>query len=135
MPVSTPGSLVIEPAAAVRVARLADGRFQFWWADEADRVEIFVLAKPESREMKRLAATAVAQSQPEKAAQLFGTAAAHRAALENPLPPNEKPYHDHLLAAIRNQLGESTFVAAWSEGERMSLATAVQNQRLPHRPN
>lgn len=59
MPVIAPGSLAIEPAAAVRVARLADGRFQFWWADEADRVEIFVLAKPESREMKRLAATAV----------------------------------------------------------------------------
>lgn len=85
--------------------------------------------------LERLAATAVAQSQPEKAAQLFGAAAAHRAALENPLPPNEKPYHDHLLAAIQNQLGESAFVAAWSEGGRVSLATAVQNQRLSHRPN
>ncbi|MBP7041748.1 MAG: tyrosine-protein phosphatase [Chloroflexi bacterium] len=55
---SAPESLVIEPAAAVRVARLADGRFQLWWGDEADQVEIFALAKPESQEM-RLAATVV----------------------------------------------------------------------------
>ncbi|MBK7916544.1 MAG: tyrosine-protein phosphatase [Chloroflexi bacterium] len=56
MPVVVPESLVIEPAVAVRVARLADGRFQLWWRDEADQVEIFALTEPESREMKQLAA-------------------------------------------------------------------------------
>ncbi|MBK7918519.1 MAG: tetratricopeptide repeat protein [Chloroflexi bacterium] len=96
------------------------------FAEQGDRANMIVT-------LERLAGTAVAQSQPEQAAQLLGTTAAHRAALENPLPPNEKPYHDHLLAAVQSQLGESAFAAAWAAGERVSLATAVQNQRLPHR--
>lgn len=79
--------------------------------------------------LERLAETAVVQQNPVQAARLLGTTAAGRAALHNPLPPNERPGQDRLLAEVRAWLGAQPFAAAWAEGEAMNLETAVQTIR------
>jgi len=82
--------------------------------------------------LERLAETAVAQQNPAQAARLLGAAAAGRATLHNPLPPNEQPGQERLLADVKAQLGARPFAAAWAEGAAMSLETAVHTiQELP----
>jgi non-specific serine/threonine protein kinase len=63
--------------------------------------------------------------QPERAARLWG---AWEAALERigAFPqPADKPEFDRISAAVRAQLDEATFEAAWAEGRKMTLEQAV----------
>jgi tetratricopeptide (TPR) repeat protein len=75
--------------------------------------------------LEELAAVAVAQGQPERAARLFGAAEGLREALGAPLPPVDRAEHDRSVAAVRTALGEEAFTAAWAEGRAMSLDEAV----------
>ena len=75
--------------------------------------------------LERLAATAVAQAQPEHAARLLGTTAAWRIALDNPLPPLERAAYEPLVDKVRERLGERPFALAWAAGEARSLEEAV----------
>jgi len=61
----------------------------------------------------------------ERAAWLFGAAEAIRAAIGAPLPPVDRPAHERDVAAIRAQLAEAAFAAAWAEGRAMPLAQVV----------
>jgi hypothetical protein len=61
----------------------------------------------------------------ERAARLFGAAAALRQSLGTPLPPADRPEHDCCVAALRAELGVAAFAAAWGAGERMMLETAL----------
>jgi len=75
--------------------------------------------------LRRLAAMAGVQGQPERAARLFAAAAAIRAAIGAPLPPADRADVERDIAAVRAQLDEATFNAAWDAGQKMILEEAV----------
>jgi predicted ATPase/DNA-binding XRE family transcriptional regulator len=71
------------------------------------------------------AAAAFGQGRPERAARLFGTAAALRDRLGVSLPAIFQPTHDGAVAALRADLSEPAFAAAWAAGQALSLAAAI----------
>jgi tetratricopeptide (TPR) repeat protein len=77
-----------------------------------------------AQNLEGLAAVAVAQSQPKRAARLFGAAEGLRQAMGTPLPPAERAEHDRSVAAVRTALGAEPFAAAWAEGRALSLEEA-----------
>jgi predicted ATPase/DNA-binding CsgD family transcriptional regulator len=58
------------------------------------------------------------------AAQLFGAVAAFRESSGTPLPPIERAAYEHEVAAVRAQMGEAAFAAAWAAGQAMPLEQA-----------
>jgi predicted ATPase/class 3 adenylate cyclase len=66
--------------------------------------------------LEGLARTIAAQGDPAQAARLWGTAEALREALGAPLHPVERSDYDPAVAAVRDQLGEGTFISTWQEG-------------------
>jgi predicted ATPase/class 3 adenylate cyclase len=77
------------------------------------------------KDLEGLAALAVAQAQPERAARLLGAAEALREVIGAPLPPADRAGHDRSVPAVRTALGEQAFATAWAEGRAMSLDEAV----------
>ena len=75
--------------------------------------------------LEGLAATVCAQGQLRRAARLFGVAAATRHQIGLPLTPIERPRYERLVAAVRTQLDEETFAAAWAAGAALSLEQAI----------
>src|SRR5205807_7594691 len=75
--------------------------------------------------MEGLAAVAVAQAQPERAACLFGVADALREVIGAPLPPADRAEHDRSVAAVRTSLGDQACAAAWAEGRALPLEEAI----------
>jgi non-specific serine/threonine protein kinase len=71
------------------------------------------------------AALAVAREQGERAARLFGAAAAIRKRLGAPLEPSKRAEYDDNLASARILLAPESFEAAWKEGQAFSLSEAV----------
>src|SRR5262249_34525659 len=76
-------------------------------------------------DLEGLAAVAVAQAQPERAARLFGAAEALREAMGAPLPPADRPEHARAVASARTALGDEAFAAAWVEGRALSMEAAI----------
>ncbi len=68
----------------------------------------------------------------ERAARLFGAAAAGRVALGTPRAPAERAAYDRRVAVVRAALGEEQFARAWAEGQAMTLEQAVASA-LAHR--
>jgi tetratricopeptide (TPR) repeat protein len=60
-----------------------------------------------------------------RAARLLGSAAAALVAIKLPLEPEIRLFHTQTLAKTRAQLDEESFSAAWAEGEKITLAEAV----------
>ena len=60
-----------------------------------------------------------------RAAQLFGAAAALHDALQAPVSLTERADFDGSVAAIRTQLDDGTWSAAYTEGRTMSLHQAI----------
>jgi tetratricopeptide (TPR) repeat protein len=75
--------------------------------------------------LEGLAAVAATQTDGRRAARLFGTAAALRNVIGAPLPPSQRSWHGHQLAAARATLAEAAFAAAWDEGRTASLEHVV----------
>jgi hypothetical protein len=75
--------------------------------------------------LEGLAAVALAQAQPERAARLLGAAEGLREAVGSPRPLADRAEHDRFVAAVRTALGEQAFAAAWAEGGAMSLGDVV----------
>ncbi len=63
---------------------------------------------------------------PERAARLWGAAAALREALILPLPPVEHAEYNHRIATARRMLGEKAFTDAWAWGSAMTWETAAE---------
>ena len=63
--------------------------------------------------------------QAQRAARLFGAADALRETLNARLAPGNRPGYDRDVAAVRAQLDEATFAAAWAEGRATSLEQAI----------
>jgi hypothetical protein len=79
-----------------------------------------------AQNLEGLAAVAVAQGQPERAARLIGAAEALREVIGAPLPPADRAEHDRSVAAGRTARGEEAFAAAWAEGRAMTLVQAIR---------
>jgi tetratricopeptide (TPR) repeat protein len=80
--------------------------------------------------LEGLAAVASGQGHPERAARLFGAAAALREARSLPIPPVERADLDRGIAAVRSNLGEEAFAAAWARGQAMPLEHAITEALL-----
>ena len=66
-----------------------------------------------------------AQGHHQRAARLFGAAAALRQTIGAPVPLVERAEVDRNVAATRAQLDEVTFGAAWAEGQAMTMEQAI----------
>ncbi len=75
--------------------------------------------------LERLAEVCMARGQGEKAACMFGAAAALRASIGSVMDPVDQTDYQHVLAALRDELGEAPFMAAWAEGSTLTLDQAV----------
>ena len=74
-------------------------------------------------------AGAAAPRQPERAARLFGAAHGLLAAIGAALSVSNQIDYERNLAAVRAQLGDAAFEAAWTEGQAMSFEAAVAEAR------
>ena len=61
----------------------------------------------------------------EQAARLGGASEALREANDIVIPPIDRAPYEGSVAAVRSQLDEATFAAAWAEGRAMTLEQAV----------
>jgi non-specific serine/threonine protein kinase len=75
--------------------------------------------------MEGLAGAWGAQGEAEKAALLFGAAAARRDFIGAAVPSAFRFGYDRNLDAVRNALGEELFTSRWSEGQAMTFEQAI----------
>lgn len=73
-----------------------------------------------------LAGVIGAQGQLERAARLCGAIEAQCEAIGVPLQPRQRPTFESDVVALRTQLGEAAFSAAWIEGAAVTLEQAVE---------
>src|SRR5829696_4164636 len=81
------------------------------------------------------AVIAGAKGQGERAARLYGAAEALRDTIGAPLPPTNRPAYDRSVAAVRSQLGEAAWEAAFAQGMAMSAEEAAEyalSKGVPH---
>ena len=62
----------------------------------------------------------------ERAAWLFGAAAAVREAIGASPQPDERAEYDRNLAAVRAALGDEAFLAAWAHGQTLSPKEVIE---------
>jgi predicted ATPase/DNA-binding CsgD family transcriptional regulator len=60
------------------------------------------------------------------AAQLWGAANALREEAGIPIPFVERADYEHSVSAVRSQLGDETFIAAWTQGRSMTPEQAIE---------
>jgi non-specific serine/threonine protein kinase len=75
--------------------------------------------------MDGLAGAWGAHGELERAALLFGAAAAWREKIGIQVPPAFRAAYDHGIAAVRAAMGDPAFEAKWSEGQTMSFEEAI----------
>jgi predicted ATPase/DNA-binding CsgD family transcriptional regulator len=75
--------------------------------------------------LEGLARVAAIRGQSRRAAQLYGAAEALRDKMGTPLPPTERTFYEHAVAAVRADLDESAFAQTWAEGRAMELSQAM----------
>jgi non-specific serine/threonine protein kinase len=75
--------------------------------------------------LEKLAEAASLQGQPEKAAMIFGAAAALRAPIGSVIDPADRPDYERLIAQLRSTLGDSAFEASWARGQALPLDNAI----------
>jgi hypothetical protein len=76
--------------------------------------------------LEHLAALAKVERQADRAARLYGAAAALRDRIRSPLSPaDHAAYYDRDLAEVRACLGETAFRAAWSAGAALTPEEAA----------
>ncbi len=71
--------------------------------------------------LERLAGVALEKGQAEQAAHLFAAGAALRESVHAVIDPVDRPEYERSLAALREELGEQPFQAAWAKGRSLSL--------------
>ena len=76
--------------------------------------------------LEGLAKLALAMAKPKRAARLFGASKALRERISVPIPAVEHGAYDEAVAAARAQLDPELFVAAWAEGQALSLEQATE---------
>ncbi len=81
--------------------------------------------------LEEWARLAAAHEQPERAARLWGAAAALRATRAAPLPLPDRAAYDRTVAAAHAQLGSATWAVAWAAGQEMALEQALTYAQKP----
>jgi predicted ATPase/DNA-binding XRE family transcriptional regulator len=72
-----------------------------------------------------LAGVAAAAGQPERAARLFGATEARLEAIGARISPSNRSDYGRNVAAVRRDLGDEAFAAAWARGRAMTTEQAV----------
>jgi non-specific serine/threonine protein kinase len=72
-----------------------------------------------------LACAAVAGKRPNRAARLWGAAEGLSESIGAPLPPFIRDVAELALSAVRRELGDERFAAAWTEGRQLTRDAAV----------
>jgi tetratricopeptide (TPR) repeat protein len=75
--------------------------------------------------LEGLAGVAVAHGHPERAARLFGAAAALRTRMGVPILPANERLYQRQLTRIQDALGEESWTLLWEEGRAMTREEAV----------
>jgi predicted ATPase/transcriptional regulator with XRE-family HTH domain len=75
--------------------------------------------------LEGLAELAASLRLPDRAARLYGAAAALRRAIGAPLPLRERPGRERALDVLRTQLGAERVAEAWADGEALALDRAI----------
>lgn len=75
--------------------------------------------------LEKLAGAAAARGQPVPAARLLGAADALRQTVRAPMEALDRTAYEHCVAAVRAQLDDVTFDAAWGEGRAMQTEQAI----------
>ncbi|MBF6612799.1 MAG: tetratricopeptide repeat protein [Chloroflexi bacterium] len=75
--------------------------------------------------LEAMSALSGALEQDERAARLFGAAAALRKAVGAPLNPSDRARYEQSLATIRGRRGEESFSAFWTAGAALPLEDAI----------
>ena len=75
--------------------------------------------------LEALAAAVARAGDPQRAARLWGAAAAMRAAIGAPLPPADRSWYDDELATLERRLGQEAFVAAMEAGRLLTPDEAI----------
>jgi predicted ATPase/DNA-binding CsgD family transcriptional regulator len=70
-------------------------------------------------------AAVLVDAQPRRAAQLLGSAEAHRQRSGAPIAAVEQSRYAGLVSRVRSHLRDDTFAAAWQEGRRLSMDKAI----------
>jgi predicted ATPase/class 3 adenylate cyclase len=78
-----------------------------------------------------LARVVAGQGEPAWAVRLWGSAEALRDAIGAPLQPVERADYEQAVAAARDHLGDSAFVAAWAQGRTMTAAQVLTMRVYP----
>ncbi len=78
--------------------------------------------------LEGLADLVAAQGELVQAAWFWGAAEALREAMGAPISPVEHVSYEHAVTAVRAQLGEKSFAAAWAEGRTMTPEQALAAQ-------
>jgi non-specific serine/threonine protein kinase len=104
--------------------------------DHAQAMALYTESLSLARELKNtwgiaaclegLAGLSGAVGQLERAARLFGIAAALRAPTRVPPLPVDRASYERNVARVRATLQEDAFTAAWEEGRRMTLEQAIE---------
>jgi len=83
-----------------------------------------------------LASMGARQGEFVRAARLWGAAEVLRESVGMHIAPIERADYEHRVAAVRSQLGEKVFVAAWAQGRTMTLeqALTLQEQEMVSAP-
>jgi tetratricopeptide (TPR) repeat protein len=91
--------------------------------------------------LEELARVEAADVNPGLAARLLGAAQALRERLGEPIAGPDLARHHHLIASVRQALGDPHYQAAWDQGQSMpeqqaiTLAAATPGLELPPTPN
>jgi predicted ATPase/class 3 adenylate cyclase len=83
--------------------------------------------------LEGLAGVVAAQGELTWAARLWGATEALREAICAPRPPFERVRYERAVAAVRAQLGEKAFAAAWAQGQKMTPEQVLAEQVIPPR--
>ena len=75
--------------------------------------------------LEKLAEAACLEGWPQRAARLFGAAAALRARLNAAMDGADLPHYERQLAAVRGRLAPDAFAAAWAEGSGLTVEQAI----------
>jgi non-specific serine/threonine protein kinase len=78
-----------------------------------------------AHELECLAFIAIAQSQAQRAACLLGSAESVREDANSPMAAVERSEYTEQVAALRAQMDEAAFAAAWASGRALTLDQAI----------
>ena len=85
--------------------------------------------------LEGLAYVGIASGLSATAAGLLGFSEALRRTNGIPLPPSDRPAYERAVSALRAQMEEQAFAAAWQQGRTMSIEQAVETSRQIEIPN